>query len=165
MKIQFASDLHLEFPENSRFLKNNPMQPIGDVLVLSGDIGYLNHETYSTHDFWDWASDHFEKVLVVPGNHEFYSGYDLNKMSDDLAIPIRRNIDLCYNKSVVIGDVEFVLTTLWSWISPDAARSIERNISDFRYIRYNDRKLTAAAFNELHHQSMLRISDKGSVKK
>lgn len=152
MKIQFASDLHLEFPENSRFLKNNPIQPIGDVLVLSGDIGYLNHETYSTNYFWDWASDHFEKVLVVPGNHEFYSGYDLNNMSDGLVISIRRNIDLCYNKSLMVGGVEFILTTLWSWICPEAARSIERSISDFRYIRYNNQRLTAVAFNELHVQ-------------
>lgn len=152
MKIQFASDLHLEFPANSRFLKNNPIQPIGDVLVLSGDIGYLNHESYSTNRFWDWASDHFDKVLVIPNNHEFYSGYDLSNMSDDLVISIRSNIDLCYNKSVVIGDVEFVLTTLWSWIQPDAARSIERSISDFRFIRSNNQRLTVDAFNELHVQ-------------
>jgi len=152
MKIQFASDLHLEFPENSRFLKTNPIHPIGDILVLPGDIGYLNHETYSTHPFWEWASDHFEKVLVIPGNHEFYSGYDLKYMTDGLVLPIRSNVDIYYNKSVLIGDVEFILTTLWSEISPDAARSIERNISDFRYIRFNQKHLTATGFNELHNQ-------------
>jgi hypothetical protein len=150
MKIQYASDLHLEFLENSSFLENNPIQPIGDVLVLSGDIGYLNHETYLTHCFWDWASEHFEKVLVVPGNHEFYAGYDLNNMSDGMVISIRHNIDLCYNKSLMIGDVEFLLTTLWAWIPPDATRFVERSISDFRCIRYNNHPLTAAVFNELH---------------
>ncbi len=54
MKIQYASDLHLEFHENSRWLKDNPLLPVGDILVLAGDIGYLGDENYNRHPFWDW---------------------------------------------------------------------------------------------------------------
>ena len=72
MRIQYASDLHLEFRENSSFLKHNPLAVAGEVLVLAVDIGYIGDENYSRHPFWDWASGNYSRVIVVPGNHEFY---------------------------------------------------------------------------------------------
>ena len=41
MKIQYASDLHLEFSDNWSYLKKNPIKVVGDILVLARDIGYL----------------------------------------------------------------------------------------------------------------------------
>lgn len=41
LKIQYASDLHLEFAENAQFIKSNSLQPVGDILILAGDTGYL----------------------------------------------------------------------------------------------------------------------------
>jgi len=36
MKIQYCSDLHLEFPTNAIFLKNHPIEPAGEILILAG---------------------------------------------------------------------------------------------------------------------------------
>ena len=38
MKLQYCSDLHLEFRENREFIKENPLQVKGDILLLAGDI-------------------------------------------------------------------------------------------------------------------------------
>lgn len=41
MKIHYCSDLHMEFYENMRFMKSLPLEPVGDVLVIAVDVGYL----------------------------------------------------------------------------------------------------------------------------
>ena len=54
MKIQYASDLHLEFADNYRFVNSIPFKVMGEVLVLAGDITYLN-EDIVIDKFWQWA--------------------------------------------------------------------------------------------------------------
>lgn len=77
MKIQFASDLHLEFAENRNFIEDDGIVPVGEVLVLAGDVSYLGDKNMLKRRFFDWCAEYFKETFIVPGNHEFYHGYIL----------------------------------------------------------------------------------------
>lgn len=157
MKIQYASDLHLEFEANSRYLRKNPIVPTGDILLLAGDIGVLG-EDYMKYPFWDWAAEHFQQTLVVPGNHEFYQSEDLASFCTGTIREIRSNIKLCYNSVVTINNVDFLLTTLWAHIRTEDAFYIRRALSDFHYIKYGGKRLEPEQFNR-EHQKTLQFLD------
>ena len=55
------SDLHLEFTENRHYIKTKPFQAEGDILVLAGDTFYLHDIIAPQMNFWDWASDNYDK--------------------------------------------------------------------------------------------------------
>ncbi|HEY5510193.1 MAG TPA: metallophosphoesterase [Prolixibacteraceae bacterium] len=134
MKIQYASDLHLEFSANSSYLKSNPLNPAGDILILAGDIGYLNDDNYSKHPFWDWISENYQQVIVAVGNHELYKYYDLAKIPQGLVCSIRDNVKCYYNEVVRIENVDFIVSTLWAKIPFEEAYLTEHGVSDFHHI-------------------------------
>ena len=159
MKIQFVSDLHLEFPENRLYLAKNPLPVTGDVLLVAGDTAYLDKpdsgkDSFRQYGFWDWASDNFEQVVVCLGNHDFYGRYDLATMPDGYRLDIRHNVAAYYNNVVHIEKVDILVTTLWSHIEPYNAYLTEHGVSDFYQIQYNGYRLSADAFNSEHDRCM-----------
>ena len=154
MKIQYASDLHLEFAENASYLKHHPLEVKGEILVLAGDIGYLGDENYSRHPFWQWASDNYSQVIACMGNHEFYKYYDIATLRDGDCVEIRPNVRSYYNGVVHVGDVDIILSTLWSNISLQDAFYTEQVLSDFRRILYGGETLTFTEFNKEHKRCL-----------
>lgn len=154
MKIQYASDLHLEFRENASYLKHNPMKVTGDILILAGDIGYLGDQNYVTHPFWDWASENYKQVIVAMGNHEFYKFFDISSLKSGYTLPIRRNIAAYYNAVVSIEDIDIIVSTLWSYIPLKEASFTEQVVSDFHRILFNGELLTFADFNQEHRRCL-----------
>ena len=154
MKIQYASDLHLEFPENTEWLANNPLRVTGEVLVPAGDIGILGHSGYGEHPFWDWAAAHYRQVIAFPGNHEFYRFHDLDTMHDGWRRRIRHNNVRCVYNAVIplADDIDLIATTLWARIEPQNARVTELGVIDFHRIRSGGRPLDAARFNAEHER-------------
>lgn len=148
MKIQYCSDLHLEFPENKQFLKVNPIQPVGDILILAGDI--VPFAVMDKHaDFFDYIAGHFKQTFWIPGNHEYYHSDAANR-SGELNEKIRNNISLINNQTIIIEGTRFIFTTLWSSVSPSDQWYLHHNMSDFRVIKFNNELFTINHFNALH---------------
>ena len=155
MKIQYASDLHLEFAENRNFIENGGIMPIGEILVLAGDISYLCDRKMMKRQFFDWCAEHFRETFIVPGNHEFYHGYDIALTMENYEFAYRDNVRYMNNRSLVIGDTELFFTTLWTRISPLHLWEIQRGMNDFKHGILEGRRLTANDLDELHERCLL----------
>ena len=148
MKIQYCSDLHLEFKENKNFLSKNPIQPSGEILIIAGDLiplVMLHHQS----DFFDFVSDNFEAVYWLPGNHEYYH-YDLKNVKNPLYEKIRDNVFLVNNQIIPYKNVILIFSTLWSAISPQNEMAVLQNISDYSLIKRQGKHITPSHINSLH---------------
>ena len=133
MKIQIASDLHLEF-----YKRHTPPPdvfvpvPDRDVLVLVGDIGV---------DMQAW---HFVKeelaispVLYVPGNHEYYTNLPRASVDANWSLAASRHTDLHYlvADGVTIDGVRFWgapwYSNLWGTTDPWDLATVHNGIADF----------------------------------
>lgn len=157
MKVQYASDLHLEFHDNSVFLARGPFKVTGDVLVLAGDTLLLNEfDSYKRHRFFDWCSDNYRETFLIPGNHEYYRD-DISKYPDSWEKKLRPNVTMYENASVVIDDTEFILSTLWSHIPMKMWLTLKAGMSDFHLIHAGDKLMTASSYNALHERDLAFI--------
>lgn len=133
--LQIISDLHLEHRSGPvdylEFLK-----PSADVLALLGDIG--SPDDPKLVHFLDWCSSHFQHVLYVPGNHEYYSptGDSHDHIHRKILGICQRfpNIHLLDNKVFEVEDVVFVGSTLWSDIPESKDAFLTNYMNDFRMI-------------------------------
>ena len=106
MKIQYASDLHLELSGNSKYVKEIPFEVTGDVLVLAGDTAYLRDKNLPNSKFWKWASENYREVFLIPGNHEYYGFGDVLENGDSWNREILPNVHYHQNKVVRVDDTE-----------------------------------------------------------
>ncbi len=135
MKIKVLSDLHIEI--NGKFEYRDKGE---DVVVLAGDIAparicvSIIAETFKN-----------KKVVFVAGNHEFYGN-----IFPDVYLKLREdaeqfeNIFFLEKDEVVIGDIIFLGTTLWSDFNLFGNREeviekkLARKYKDFSSISYKE---------------------------
>ena len=105
MKIHLISDIHLEFGKMK--YKNKPEC---DIVVVAGDtspgvLGVI------------WARKTFPDlpIIMIAGNHEFYSKRILSKHYDKLHAKAAE-LDVCFlqNETQVVDGVRFIGATLWT---------------------------------------------------
>lgn len=113
LSLQYVSDLHLEFGAG-------PIVPVvGTHLVICGDIGSPYDQNY--RDLLCSASNEYEKVFVVAGNHEYWQNgrasikevnrqiYDVTSRFDNVQF-LNRSTGTINDKFNIIG------CTLWTRI-------------------------------------------------
>ena len=161
MKIQIASDLHLEFLENDypgeclvRVAKDI------DVLVLAGDIA---NGAKAFHLFAEIAQR--VPTIYVAGNHEFY-GHSIDTARNEMReVSARCGIHYLENNFVEIGGVRFLGCTLWTDYNlcgdenqHRSMRIAEGALADHVLIRANREDFTADDALSLHAQSRSWLS-------
>lgn len=105
-KIGILSDLHLE-GSNMELIN-----PGWDILVLAGDI---SSELDLLDTFFSYQCPSDIPIIYVLGNHEFE-----NKRKEDVIPNLKKllenypNVHLLQNESLIIDDIKFIGTTLWS---------------------------------------------------
>lgn len=106
MQLQVLSDLHVEARNSIP-----PRAAAADVVVLAGDLApYQPRVLQAAAEAWRAA----ERILYVPGNHEFYHG-EIDAVRANLVTTCAElGIDLLDRRSIRIGDVRFIGATLWT---------------------------------------------------
>jgi predicted phosphodiesterase len=110
MKIAYASDIHLDFwistidVKKPKFKDNlydfvdrvlRPDLNDADVLVLAGDLGHYNQQTFELLKLL--KKEYYKRILIVYGNHELYllSDKDKHKYDWDSMNRIEEIKDFC----------------------------------------------------------------------
>src|SRR5688572_530170 len=148
MKVQYCSDLHLEFPVNKKYFKANPITPEGEILLLAGDIIPFA-EMEKENDFFNFLSDRFEYTYWIPGNHEYYRS-DIVERTGTFHEKIRSNVSLLNNTAIEHKGARLLFSTLWSKINPALEFLIHKSMADFRLIKNNGKKITVDDYDQLH---------------
>jgi Icc-related predicted phosphoesterase len=144
LRIQFFSDIHLEFgalilPETD-----------ADVIVAAGDVGVGVQGV-------EWLADLGKPVIYVAGNHEFYAGdlYHTRKLIETAALG--SNVHYLENSMVEIEGTRFIGSTLWTDFNRSNSQTMQianRHMNDFYHIQNRGERLLPEHLVDIHAQSM-----------
>jgi predicted phosphodiesterase len=140
-RIQVASDLHLEFRAGQCEEIVTPTN--ASVLILAGDIGSPLQSSYA--EFIRAMAARYPRVIVVPGNHEYYttedgadrlSGFSMDESEAAMRAACARvpNVTFLSDESTVIDGTRYIGSTLWSRIHPVLVKQCKQGMNDYRRI-------------------------------
>ncbi len=150
MKIQFFSDIHLEFGELEIPLTD------ADVIVAAGDIGVGLQGI-------EWLRRFDRPTVYVAGNHEYYGGDIVHtRVAIDQATANSR-IRFLENAACEIDGVRFLGATLWTDYrdgDPDVMAYAKRQMNDYLQIRCASRDLTPEQLFDINWESRFWLARK-----
>lgn len=166
LMFQLASDLHMEMWGRQKFVPTNNLwqnviERIAPVLVLLGDIsvcgddeGFAEYRRFVTHQ-----SKQFAMVVIVAGNHEYYSDPDMPVSVNRIKKKIKEftqtlpHVYFLDDEVIEINGVLVFGTTLWSDIDKFTSSMIEESVNDFEmiYVEKQDSDYTNNNNNSSHH--------------
>jgi predicted phosphodiesterase len=153
MKIQLASDLHLEFLQ--KWPGERLIAPVHgvDVLVLAGDIA---NGVQVCKLFSDWPVP----VLYVAGNHEMYD-HPIIGMREKLRRECKEvGIVFMDNDTVTIGGVRFLGATLWTDYRLPRLNRTQSQLMEVAGSRLNDHFLIRSGRHTFTPADALRTHEK-----
>lgn len=134
--FQILSDLHLEVGQQYSTFEIPPSAPY---LILAGDIGRLiDYASYLS--FLARQTQHFQKVFLVLGNHEFYGLSFTAGLQQaqklELEPILKRKMVLLHQTRFDIpnSSISVLGCTLWSKIGDDARQVVQMKVKDFEKI-------------------------------
>ncbi|RQS59701.1 hypothetical protein DID96_35190 [Burkholderia sp. Bp8963] len=135
MRIQLASDLHLEKWRGQRGFRPIPEKTAADVLVLAGDIDRIER---LGHTFATWPSP----VIYVAGNHDLYYRQYWPAIRQAREKFANTSIRFLEREKLTLGGVRFLGTILWTDFSlthnrTDAMEWAEVRCPDYGLIGWN----------------------------
>ena len=107
------SDIHLEHQTGRPTQYLPPQNHDVQNLIIAGDLG--NPFTNSVIQYVEEAKRRFKRVIFVRGNHDVYNSHSLYEVDKQIR---SFGIDFLQNETIIIDDVEFIGTTLWSNVPP-----------------------------------------------
>ena len=150
VKIQYCSDIHLEFLEQFSMSKTNfedIITPgVSPYLVLAGNIGQPHLSLFRL--FFEWCSQNWTGVYYVTGNHEYYSNESPLESMDCIESAIGKQLVdlknvhwLCLgcpggsmSRDISGSDITIIGTTLWTNIDDEIENNARMAIMDYRLI-------------------------------
>lgn len=131
MKIQYFSDIHLEFGPAG-------LPDCGaDVIVAAGDVGVGAGGV-------EWLKASGKPTIYVAGNHEFYGG-DIGGVQNDIRAAVAGSaVRYLECEATEIDGVRFLGATLWTDFLGENLRlmaALEDNMNDYNQISYDQRPL------------------------
>ena len=167
MKAHILSDLHLEFGPY-------PLRISGECLLLAGDTIVANHIRNQTSvvrkhirpnygQFFKAASENFDRVFLIRGNHEYYyEDYSRVPQLMEEYLSQWANITMLENQSVeLVPGWRLWGSTLWTDFHHNPLWEIEamRNMSDFEVIHDGKNRFTAARSADICRDSQRQLRE------